>query len=93
MLENEPKDLEAAKAANCPASPRHRACGRRESRFPSFRHHHPESEQVIGSYIHMGGKISVAVLVEGGDQDFANQLAMHIAANSRSTSNSKTFRR
>jgi elongation factor Ts len=42
----------------------------------------PKANQVIGSYIHMGGKISVAVLVEGGDQDFANQFAMHIAANS-----------
>jgi elongation factor Ts len=39
------------------------------------------SSQFIGSYIHMGGKISVLVLLEGGSQELANGLAMHIAAN------------
>ena len=35
----------------------------------------------IGSYVHMGGKIAVAVSVQGGDDELAHDLAMHIAAN------------
>lgn len=41
----------------------------------------PSDNQVVGTYIHMGGKIAVAVVIEGKDKDFADQLAMHIAAN------------
>lgn len=40
-----------------------------------------KGDNVIGSYIHMGGKIAVAVLLDKADPDFAKQLAMHIAAN------------
>ena len=38
-------------------------------------------EGVIGSYVHMGGKIAVAVLLDGGTDELAKDLAMHIAAN------------
>lgn len=38
--------------------------------------------QSIGTYIHMGGKISVAVVLDKNNEELANQLAMHIAANS-----------
>ena len=41
-----------------------------------------KGENVIGSYIHMGGKIAVAVLLDKAEPDFAKQIAMHIAANS-----------
>lgn len=41
----------------------------------------PREENIIGSYIHMGGKIAVAVSVKGGDEELAHDLAMHIAAN------------
>ena len=44
----------------------------------------PENGCFIGSYIHMGGKIAVTVKVNGGDAEFAKQLAMHIAANNPS---------
>ena len=37
--------------------------------------------QSFGAYIHMGGKISVLVLVDGNDDEVAKGLAMHIAAN------------
>ena len=40
-----------------------------------------KDENVIGSYIHMGGKIAVAVLLDKGDDELAKDLAMHIAAN------------
>ncbi len=37
------------------------------------------SGNVIGSYIH-GGRIGVLVNLEGGDEELAKQLAMHVAA-------------
>lgn len=37
--------------------------------------------QGIGSYIHMGGKIAVLVVIEKEDAELAKGLAMHIAAN------------
>ena len=37
--------------------------------------------QGFGTYIHMGGKIGVVVILEKEDAELANQLAMHIAAN------------
>ncbi len=39
------------------------------------------SGQVIGSYIHMNGKLSTIVLMTGADQTLADNLAMHITAN------------
>ncbi len=38
-------------------------------------------EQGFGSYIHMGGKIGVLLVLAKKDDEFAGQLAMHIAAN------------
>ena len=43
-----------------------------------------EEGQGIGSYIHMGGKIAVVVVLEKEDEELAKQLAMHIAANNPS---------
>ena len=40
-----------------------------------------EGEEGIGSYIHMGGKIGVLVLLKKADEELAKGLAMHIAAN------------
>ena len=40
-----------------------------------------KGSNLIGSYVHMGGKIAVAVSIEGGDDELAHDLAMHIAAN------------
>ena len=42
---------------------------------------HPEEGNVVGSYVHMGGKIAVAVLLDKGNDELAKDLAMHIAAN------------
>jgi len=39
-------------------------------------------EQGYGSYIHMGGKISVIVTLSKVDEEIAKPIAMHIAANS-----------
>lgn len=40
-----------------------------------------ESGQVAGSYVHMGGKISSVVVLNGSDSDVARDVAMHVAAN------------
>jgi len=40
-----------------------------------------EAGQSITSYIHMGGKIAVAVVLDKEDAELGKQLAMHIAAN------------
>ena len=34
----------------------------------------------FGAYIHMGGKMSVLVVLEGGSEDLAREVAMHVAA-------------
>ena len=36
--------------------------------------------QTFGSYIHMGGKISTLTLINGDNQEVANDVAMHLAA-------------
>ena len=82
VLENEPKDLEAAKALNAQLLQDTALAVGEKVDFRRFALLSPAAKQIIGSYIHMGGKISVAVLLENADQEFANQLAMHIAANS-----------
>ena len=41
----------------------------------------PCTDNIIGSYIHMGGKIAVLVSLSGGNDELAHDLAMHIAAN------------
>lgn len=35
--------------------------------------------ETIGSYLHMGGKISVLVVLNGGTEELAGEIAMHIA--------------
>lgn len=39
-----------------------------------------EDSQTFGPYEHMGGRISVLTLIEGGNEDTARDVAMHIAA-------------
>jgi len=36
--------------------------------------------EVFGSYIHLGGKIAVLILLEGGNEEVAKDIAMHAAA-------------
>ena len=39
-----------------------------------------EDDQVFGGYIHMGGKIAVVALLNGGNSDVAKDVCMHVAA-------------
>jgi len=45
---------------------------------------HKADDQFFGTYLHMGGSISVIATVNGGDQEFADNLAMCIASNNPS---------
>jgi elongation factor Ts len=49
-----------------------------------FEIYHKSANQIIGQYIHMEGKIATLTLIEGGNQELADNLAMHITANSPS---------
>ena len=39
-----------------------------------------EADQTLATYLHMGGQIGVAVLLENADEQLAKNVAMHIAA-------------
>ena len=43
-----------------------------------------EENELIGVYVHNGGKIAVVVKIAGGTQELAKQLAMHICSSSPS---------
>ena len=80
ILKNEPKDVEEAKAlcselfADATVKMGEKFDLRRFTIIP-------QEDNVIGSYVHMGGKIAVAVSLSGGDDELAKKIAMHIAAN------------
>ena len=80
ILKNEPKDVEEAKGlcselfADATVKMGEKFDLRRFTIIP-------QNNNVIGSYVHMGGKIAVAVSLSGGDDEVAKQIAMHIAAN------------
>jgi elongation factor Ts len=82
VLSQEPKTLEEAKAQNHQLLEDTALAVGEKIDFRRYAILSPQKGQIVGSYIHMGGKISVAVILVKADQEFANQIAMHIAANS-----------
>lgn len=38
------------------------------------------NEEIFGTYLHMGGRIGVLNVIEGGNEELARDVAMHIAA-------------
>lgn len=38
------------------------------------------SDEIVGNYVHMGGRIAVLVKLAGGDEEVARNIAMHVAA-------------
>ncbi|MCH3909831.1 MAG: translation elongation factor Ts [Bacilli bacterium] len=81
IMQNEPKDVEEAKEMTKTLFTDAAVAVGEKLDLRRFAIIKPEGNQGVGSYIHMGGKISVVVLLEKKDDEFANQLAMHIAAN------------
>jgi elongation factor Ts len=41
---------------------------------------HKDPKEFFGSYVHMGGQMTIIAVVDGGDQEFANNIAMTIAS-------------
>ena len=80
ILKNEPKDVEEAKALTTDLFADATVKMGEKFDLRRFTILYQDSN-VIGSYIHMGGKIAVAVSLSGGDDELAKQIAMHIAAN------------
>ena len=80
ILKNEPKDVEEAKALTSDlfADATVKMGEKFDLRRFALLHN---NDNVIGSYIHMGGKIAVAVELDKADDELAKQIAMHIAAN------------
>lgn len=48
--------------------------------FRRFANMSKNDNQNFGSYIHMGGKIAVLILLEGANEEVAKEVAMHAAA-------------
>jgi len=80
ILKNEPKDVEEAKTLTTDLFTDATVKMGEKFDLRRFVIVHKD-ENVIGSYIHMGGKIAVAVLLDKGDEELAKDLAMHVAAN------------
>ena len=80
ILKEEPKDVEAAKALTTELFAD--ATVKMGEKFDLRRFTIlPKENNAIATYIHMGGKIAVAVVLDKAEDDFAKQIAMHIAAN------------
>ena len=80
ILKEEPKDVEAAKELTTELFAD--ATVKMGEKFDLRRFTIlPKENNVIATYIHMGGKIAVAVVLDKADDEFAKQIAMHIAAN------------
>ena len=80
ILKQRPKDVEEAKALTSELFAD--ATVKMGEKFDLRRFTVVEQEDnLIGSYVHMGGKIAVAVSLSGGNEEVAKQIAMHIAAN------------
>ena len=80
ILKEEPKDVEAAKELTADLFAD--ATVKMGEKFDLRRFVIvPKGDNVIGSYVHMGGKIAVAVVLDKADDEFAKQIAMHVAAN------------
>ncbi|GAB6098867.1 translation elongation factor Ts [Halanaerocella petrolearia] len=48
--------------------------------FRRFQVIEKDDAETFGTYIHMGGNIGVLTLLEGGDEELARNIAMHVAA-------------
>jgi elongation factor Ts len=82
LLEKQPKTLdEAKKLTEQEFQDTALAVGEKLD-FRRFALVEKKPEQGYGSYIHMGGKISVIVTLSKVDEEIAKPIAMHIAANS-----------
>lgn len=81
ILKEEPKDVEEAKKLT--ESLFTEATIKMGEKFDLRRFEilTPNAGEYVATYIHMGGKIAVAVLLDKADEELGEGIAMHIAAN------------
>lgn len=90
ILENEPKDVEAAKELTTGLFTD--ATVKMGEKFDLRRFEVIErGNNFVYSYIHMGGKIAVVVVLDKEDAELGKGLAMHIAANNPSYLNTEAI--
>lgn len=90
ILENEPKDVEAAKELTTGLFTD--ATVKMGEKFDLRRFEVIEKgNNFVYSYIHMGGKIAVVVVLDKEDAELGKGLAMHIAANNPSYLNTEAI--
>ena len=81
VLKNEPATIEEAQAGVKDLQDATALATGEKLVFRRFKVIKKAEGQGFGTYIHMGGKIGVVVILEKEDAELANQMAMHIAAN------------
>lgn len=81
LLKNNPKDLETAKTLVSNLFSEATVKMGEKLDLRRFEIIEPKSGEKVTNYIHMGGKIGVSVLTNGGDDELTKGLAMHVAAN------------
>jgi len=81
VIKNNPETIEAAVEATKQLQDDTALATGEKTVFRRFEVITKEAGQGFGSYIHMGGKIGVLVILEKADDELALQMAMHIAAN------------
>ncbi len=81
VLKNEPATLEEAQAGVKDLQDATALATGEKLVFRRYKVIKKAEGQGFGTYIHMGGKIGVVVILEKEDAELANQMAMHIAAN------------
>lgn len=79
VLENSPKSLEEAQAGVKDLQDGTALATGEKIAFRRFAILEKTPEESFGSYIHMGGKIGVLLVLAKKDDELANQIAMHIA--------------
>lgn len=81
LMDNEPKGIEEARAATQKDFGDAGIAVGEKLELRRFQIVHKGEGHCLGSYIHMGGKISVLIELAKEDEQLANNIAMHIAAN------------
>ncbi len=81
ILHNDIKDIESAKEATKDLVADATVKMGEKFDIRRFQIIEKKDDEIIESYIHMGGKIAVVVKLANGNAELANGLAMHIAAN------------
>jgi elongation factor Ts len=81
LLEKQPKNLDEAKSLTAQLFLDVGMAVREKLELRRFALVEKKAEQGYGTYIHMGGKISVLVILSKENAELAKPLAMHIAAN------------